>query len=109
MKKYYIAGPIRGIPDYKKRFEAVRRVLEAEGCAALDPSLLPEGMEQADYMRICIAMIQSADRMILLGGWENSEGAKIEKAYAEMVGIPVSPLEKYRDTMKKAGKESGKG
>ena len=45
-------------------------------------------------MRICIAMIQSADRMILLGGWENSEGAKIEKAYAEMVGIPVSPLEK---------------
>lgn len=94
MVKIYLAGPIRGVPDYKERFEAVRRKIEEDKNIALDPSLLPECMEQADYMRISMAMIQSADAMLLLKGWENSEGARIEKAYADMVGIPVYPLEK---------------
>lgn len=92
--KVYIAGPIRGVADYKERFAKERKALEGNGFAVLDPSILPEGMSQEDYMRISMAMMQSADGMILLEGWENSEGARIEKAYADMVGIPVYLLEK---------------
>lgn len=87
--KCYIAGPIRGVPDYKSKFEAAKKWIEAKGWVVLDPSTLPEGMTQADYMRICIAMIQSADTMCLLKGWKNSEGARIEEAYAEMIKIPA--------------------
>ena len=46
-------------------------------------------MEQSDYMRICMAMIQSADFIHMLPGWEDSEGATIEKAYADMIGLSV--------------------
>ena len=87
--KVYLAGPIRGVPDYKERFAETRRFYEQCGCAVLDPSLLPEGMEQADYMRIYIAMLQSADFVQMLPGWEESEGATLEKAHADMVGIAV--------------------
>ena len=92
--KVYLAGPIRGVPDYKERFAETRRFYEEWGCAVLDPSLLPEGMEQADYMRICIAMLQSADFVQMLHGWEESEGATLEKAYANMVGITVNAVAK---------------
>ena len=87
--KVYLAGPIRGVPDYKERFAENRSFYEQCGLAVLDPSGLPEGMEQSDYMRICIAMLQSADFVQMLPGWEESEGATLEKAYADMVGITV--------------------
>ena len=90
--KIYLAGPIRGVPDYKERFAAKREHYEQRGFIVMDPYVLPSGMAQADYMRICMAMIQSADAMVLLDGWDLSEGAKIEKAYAEMVGLPVFAL-----------------
>lgn len=97
--KIYLAGPVRGIPDYRERFAVARYCYTRAGCAVLDPSLLPEGMEQADYMRICMAMIQSADYVLLLPGWEKSEGSRLEKAYADMTGVPV---EEYED-----GEEGG--
>ena len=87
--KVYIAGPIRGVPDYKERFAKMRKRYEEHGLAVLDPSTLPEGMEQSDYMRICMAMIQSVDFIHMLPGWEDSEGATIEKAYADMIGLSV--------------------
>lgn len=88
--KVYLAGPIRGVFDYKERFAETRRFYEQCGFAVLDPSGLPEGMGQADYMHICIAMLQSADFVQMLPGWEESEGATLEKAYADMIGIATN-------------------
>lgn len=34
-------------------------------------------------MRICIPMLEVADAIYLLKNWRDSEGAKVEKAYAE--------------------------
>ena len=82
--KVYIAGPITGVPDYRMIFEEAASFLETEmGYVALNPAILPEGMDTEDYMAIGMAMLSRADAIFLLHGWENSGGAKVEKAYAE--------------------------
>ena len=59
--KVYIAGKIAGDPEYKRKFLAAHMEQRNEGHIVLNPAHLPEGMKSADYMRICLAMIDSAD------------------------------------------------
>nr|DAL51615.1 MAG TPA_asm: protein of unknown function (DUF4406) [Caudoviricetes sp.] len=46
-------------------------------------------MGKADYMRICLAMLDSADAIGLLHGWGNSPGARIEHDLARYNGKQV--------------------
>lgn len=87
--KVYIAGPITGVEDYRERFAEAERHLTAQGYIALNPAILPEGMSPADYMRICLAMLDTADAVAMIPGWGKSIGAGIERALAEYEGKPV--------------------
>lgn len=87
--KIYISGPITGNPNYKEQFAAISRMLETDGHIVVDPSVETEGLSPRDYMRISLARLESADEILLLPGWENSKGAKIEKLYAEYIGLRV--------------------
>lgn len=55
----------------------------------LNPAVLPAGMAPADYMRICFAMIDTADAVMFIPDWEQSEGAKLEHQYCKYIGKPV--------------------
>ncbi len=79
--KVYIAGKIAGDPNYREKFNAAVQKYEDLGCIVLNPAALPEGMLPADYMRICFAMIDSADRVVFLDGCETSPGAQLELHY----------------------------
>ncbi len=89
MAKIYISGPITGNQNYKEQFATISRKLEADGHIVVDPSVETEGLSPRDYMRISLARLEAADEIFLLPSWENSNGAKIEKLYAEYIGLRV--------------------
>lgn len=79
--KIYIAGKITGNPNYKSVFAKSQIEFEKKGFIVLNPALLPEGMSPADYMRICFAMIDAADVVAFLPGYNSSSGAQLELQY----------------------------
>ena len=56
------------------------------GATVVSPAVLPEGMEKADYMRMCFAMLDSADMAAFLPDWAESPGARLEMHWCEYVG-----------------------
>ena len=84
--KVYIAGKITGDPGYRDKFAEAEIQLGWQGNTVLNPAELPEGMTPADYMRICLAMIDVADLVVFLPDAKDSAGARLKKAYCEYVG-----------------------
>lgn len=99
--KIYLAGKISGNPNYKRDFAEAKKIVAKMGrdCPILSPAILPEGMSRADYMRICFAMVDSADCVILLPNANESEGAMLEKKYAEYIGKTVLKLDVKNKTV----------
>ena len=80
----YIAGPITGLKNGNKAaFAEAADALRKIGYAVLNPATLPDDMPADHYMPICLAMVQAADIICMLPGWETSGGAQIEYRYAK--------------------------
>jgi len=83
----YLAGPISGNLDgHHDEFDHARRLVEKAGYTPVSSDFLPLGLRESDYMRIAIAILESADTVVALKGWTNSQGAQIEWAYAQRTG-----------------------
>lgn len=100
-KVIYIAGPITGVEKYWEPFEEAEDELEASGYIPLSPSRLPQGMSNEQYMRICLAMIDTADAALFLPGWMHSDGAVMERRYCRYIGKPnATTIERLKEVMK---------
>ena len=108
MVKLYISGQITGRPDYKKQFYDMAHLLEDWGYTVLNPAVLPEGMSKADYMRIDMSMLDTADALVAMRGWGSSPGANIEVCYALYTGKPVIFADCTDDELKKRIQEEFK-
>lgn len=83
MSVVFISGPISGYanhnhPAFNRKCEELRK----EGHFVLNPASLPVGMEHDQYMHVCYAMIDIADIVYFLYGWQASRGARKEFDYA---------------------------
>lgn len=94
-KTVYIAGPITGVKNYWEAFETAEEMVESLGYIALTPSRLPKGMTNAQYMHICLSMIDSADAVLFLPGWDRSPGARLERDYCVYTNKPHTFMKEY--------------
>lgn len=95
-QKVFISGPISSRLDtYKAEFNAAAELVERAGFIPLNPATLPLGLEKADYMRITLAMLDSADTVLLLDGWTQSSGAQLEVGYADYIKKPCMDMRNF--------------
>lgn len=106
----YIAGGITGVEDYKARFAAAKRMLLRTGEDRPDSVARYYGSPRADKvlgpaeraldilgrtycMDVCFAMINKADLVAFLPGWEQNRQASLEMQYCRYQSKPVYMIE----------------
>lgn len=101
MTTLYIAGPMRGVPDFNfPAFAEAAAKLRAAGYGVVSPHELHSGalnLPWSEYMRRDIAILCSGavGGVALLPGWEDSQGAKLEVAVAHATGMSVQRLDTW--------------
>lgn len=80
--KIYIAGKITNHPDFIRDFGEAEKQLKEQGHMVMNPSILPEGFAQNEYMHICYSMIDTCEAVYMLSNWTTSKGARLELQYA---------------------------
>lgn len=94
-----LIGPMSGLPEFNyPAFNAAAAKLRAAGHEVWNPAESAggdTGQVRAWYMRQSLAALQEADMAILLPGWEQSRGARLEVAVALEIGLGVVPLDAF--------------
>lgn len=96
----YISGPITGDRDYKQKFKAAKRLLEAQGYDVVNPAELDDvlpvrSMTHEEIMRTCLDILLQCDAVVTLPGWETSLGCQREVGFAEGADKIVLPIQEF--------------
>lgn len=96
MKRLYVAGPMTGLPEFNfPAFHAAAAQLRALGFEVENPAEnpTPECGTWLAYMRMAVKQVATVDGIVLLPGWQQSEGAMVEWRLAVGLGLEALPLE----------------
>ena len=109
----YVSGPYSA-PDAEGLLENIKAALafgqkvRALGFLPLVPhvAILPVGDTEAEYEQAlaeCFELLARSDALVLMPTWEQSPGARRERAFAERYGVPVfeslEQLQEVRDAI----------
>lgn len=89
----FISGPMTGLPNFNREaFFKAADLMADVGHVVLHPAHHPDGLQHEQYLHICKAMIDCADMLVQLPGWEQSKGARIEFEHARSRGLRIAQL-----------------
>ena len=93
MRNMYLSGPMTGIEKYNHDlFNKVAEEFRTAGFMVCSPSEFFDGdrtKERKEYMREAIKYMLEADTIVLLPGWQESKGARLEAAIATELDLIV--------------------
>lgn len=91
--KIYLAGKISGRPlgEAQQHFLIQAAELRAKGHEVVNPFELHETYDKEwhEFMRTDIKALCDCDAIVMLYGWWNSKGAKLEHYIAEQLGMKI--------------------
>jgi hypothetical protein len=95
----YISGPMRGIEEFNfPAFHAAAELLRGFGYRVISPAESFGGrtdLPASDYLRADVGSLLEADMVVLLEGWQNSVGVKVELTVAAAIDLPVYELSAF--------------
>jgi hypothetical protein len=93
MDKMYLSGPMTGFPNYNHElFDRVAAEFRQVGFSVCSPAEFFDGditKERKEYMRESIKYLLEADTVVLLPGWGDSKGARLEAAIATELDLSI--------------------
>ncbi len=101
----YLSGPMTGYPLHNyPAFREAREQLRAEGFTVLCPAEAGyvEGWSWSQYLRRDLGMVLQADAVVLLHGWVDSMGARLEVHVAQELGLPTRMFTDHHDLLEPA-------
>lgn len=93
--KYYLSGPMTGLPNFNKpEFFRIANELEKRRIPVTNPADLDadDSSEKTwvEYLRRdLLALLDGCHAVAVLTGWEKSKGATLECAVAAAMGMPI--------------------
>lgn len=93
MSKMYLSGPMDDVEDFNHPlFHRVAQEFRNANFAVCNPAEFFDGdktRERKEYMREAFKYVLEADTIVLLPGWENSKGARLEAAMATELDLTI--------------------
>lgn len=91
--RVYISGPITGHDDYVDKFLMAEQAILKTGHTPINPArlnyIMPEDATHAEYMKMCIPLMDICDMVYMLEGWRDSKGAVAELQHAIETNMDV--------------------
>lgn len=98
MKVAYVSGPYRAKTEWEVR-QNIEHAAEIAAdlwkmgyaviCPHTNSAFMGGVVPDETFLQGDLAILERCDVLVLMPNWEKSEGAKVEKEFAEACGIPV--------------------